>query len=295
MIRGFLTQYIRFRLHGKRALAVAAHDQGVFPFGIKITDHLADGDIGGVHRRPHLHIIQVIGTESLIVRWPRHDGQQLAAVAVQPHGTATEVERQGIIQILAANPGSAGLGFKKLRPDHLFLLAPIMANAFQRTVVGHDGLGLEPQITQYFRIRAAEARFDGRRRARPNHQALHLGEGLQVFLTDQITGGRQGRINTLPIFHLNNQLGIAGITLFWRIRQHEPRCPLANGAGHLGDAVHLQQRRFQLTHRLTGGANITALGQPVIHQIHGRIGRREEGLLDETKTQHRHHQQHKHA
>ena len=115
-----------------------------------------------------------------------------------------------------------------------------MSNALQTTVGAHDRLGLQPQFAQRLRVRAAETGLDRRRRAGTDHQAFHLGKGLQVLFADQFPGGRQGRINLLPFAHLNNQLGIAGVTLFRVIGQHESLGAATDGTGHPGDFVHIQ-------------------------------------------------------
>ncbi len=170
-----------------------------------------------------------------------------------------------------------------------------MANAFQATIFTHDRLGLQAQLAQGLRVRAAETGLDGRRRAGADHQPFHLGKGLQVLFANQLAGGRQGRIDLLPLAHLNNQLGIAGVTLFRVVGQHEALGATTDGAGHPGDLVHFQQRRLKALHRFAGGTDVTALGQPVIHQKHGCIGGREEGLFNRPEAYYRHYQQNAHA
>ena len=141
-VRCFIAEQFRFSHHCDHPFAVTAHDQRVFPLGIKAGNGLGDGHITVTLRTPHLQIADAIGIKSFFCRRLNDQRHQLTAFTVDAHLTATEIHQQCVIQRLLGNTTAPGAGLVDLGTYQSHLITPIVSYIGSHRLIMHYLHGL---------------------------------------------------------------------------------------------------------------------------------------------------------
>src|SRR5262249_51417869 len=151
--------------------AVAAHHDRIFPYDLGSGSNLTYRDHPPDSWAPDLHVVDPAHVVSLVLRRTRDDGQKTrflrvdsqtsaARFAVEADHAAIKTCLQGLRHLDSRDAVTAGLQFGQFRPNHLFILKPVVTHADGPAIILEDLFSLIGKLTQLGGITAAEARLN---------------------------------------------------------------------------------------------------------------------------------------
>ena len=271
---------------------VPAPEVSVLKIHRKVADHLSQRNHPLGRRTPDGNGIQAVEIGSFAFRGAGENRDQFILLAIESHRQPFKIGPQGIGDSRPVDTGPARLGLCQLRPEHLDLFHPFVANRLGGGLVQQNRTRLLHQPPKFGGIRPGDAQLDLTPRGRPQDEEPDVDQSVrQESLELLLYAGSHG-LDALVVVYVNQDLAIAGILVFGSVRQQESDLPAPDLGGEVGYAFLFFQIGFGALELPLRFMDVGAFRQPEI-DIKLRPGRiREKALFHGSET---HHGEHKHT
>ncbi len=217
-------------MHGDRRDPVATHDDRMLPARFDAAHDLVQRDHASRHRTPDLHAVNGVDTAPLALGRARDDRQQPRLLREDACRAAARLAKEsddatfeaGLQRLCYFDPGesvAARLDLAQVGLDHLFRLAPVVANPDCPAVRDDDPLRLIRELAQDCGVWAAEARLDAASLAGPEEELLRYGVGIGIPGVEVVLDVRQDDVDLVFRLDLHQELHEAAILALRRIDQ----------------------------------------------------------------------------